>query len=82
MYNGNDKDVVTFGVGATFVTSNNVKSDNIYYLVKSVFDNFDSFTKLHPALNHLTKEAMISDGLSAPLHDGAIRYYREVGLLK
>lgn len=81
MYTGNDKAVVTFGVGATFVSSSNVKSDNIYHLVKSVFENFDSFRKLHPALNHLTKKAMVRDGLSAPLHEGAKSYYKEAGLL-
>jgi len=81
MYQGNDKDIATFGVGATFVSSTLTKPENVYQLVKSVFKNFNAFKKLHPALNNLTKEAMIKDGLSAPLHEGAKRYYTEVGLL-
>lgn len=56
MYNGNKKAVDTFGVGATFVSSTKVKSDTIYHLVKAVFENMESFTKLHPALNHLDKK--------------------------
>jgi len=82
MYRGNDKDATTFGVRATLVTSSKVSEKAIYTLVKSVFENFDAFKKLHPAFNHLTKEEMIKAGLSAPLHRGAIKYYKEAGLLK
>ncbi len=81
MYRGNDKDVKTFGVGATFVTSAKVPAEVIYQVVKAVFENFDDFKKLHPAFANLKKEEMIKDGLSAPLHEGAIRYYKEAGLL-
>lgn len=81
MYRGNDSDVQTFGVGATFVSSTDVSDDVVYTLVKSVFENFDDFTKLHPAFANLKKEEMVKDGLSAPLHDGAAKYYKEVGLL-
>ncbi len=81
MYRGNDADVKTFGVGATFVSSTNVSADVVYQVVKAVFDNFDSFRKLHPAFANLKKEEMIKDGLSAPLHDGAVKYYKEAGLM-
>ena len=81
MYRGNDADVKTFGVGATFVSSTKVSADVVYQVVKAVFDNFDSFRKLHPAFANLKKEEMIKDGLSAPLHDGAVRYYKEAGLM-
>ncbi|SEG87678.1 TAXI family TRAP transporter solute-binding subunit [Marinobacterium lutimaris] len=81
MYNGSDEDVKTFGVGATFVTSSNVDSNLVYHVVKAVFDNFDTFKKLHPAFANLKKEEMITDGLSAPLHEGAIKYYKEAGLM-
>ena len=74
-------DTATFGVGATFVSSTNTPSDTVYEVVKSVFENFDSFRKLHPAFANLQKEEMIKDGLSAPLHDGAVRYYKEAGLM-
>jgi TRAP transporter TAXI family solute receptor len=81
MYRGNPDDVKTFGVGATFVSSAAVPENVIYNVVKAVFENFDQFKKLHPAFANLKKEEMIKDGLSAPLHDGAIKYYKEAGLM-
>ena len=81
MYRGTDKDIKTFGVAATFVTSAKVSEKVIYAVVKSVFENFDAFKKLHPAFNNLSKEDMIKNGNSAPLHRGAIKYYKEAGLL-
>ena len=81
MYRGNDKDAITFGVGATFVSSANVPENVVYEVVKAVFENFDTFRKLHPAFANLKKEQMIKDGLSAPLHPGAVKYYKEAGLL-
>ncbi len=77
----NDGDVNTFGVKATFCTSANVSDDVVYAIVKEVFDNLDEFKALHPAYSVLTAENML-DGLSAPLHSGAEKYYREVGLIK
>ncbi len=79
MYKGNPDDVTTFGVGATFITSAQVSDDVVYTLVKAVFDNFEDFKALHPAFRNLKESEMISDGLSAPLHDGAVRYYKERG---
>ncbi|WP_260294515.1 TAXI family TRAP transporter solute-binding subunit [Sedimenticola hydrogenitrophicus] len=81
MYRGNDEDVQTFGVGATFVSSSNTPADTIYQVVKAVFENFEDFRKLHPAFEVLKKEEMVKDGLSAPLHDGAMKYYKEAGLM-
>jgi TRAP transporter TAXI family solute receptor len=78
MYN-NESDVSTFGVGATFVTRADVPDEVVYVVVKAVFDNFDNFKKLHPAFGNLNPEEMISDSLSAPLHDGAAKYYKERG---
>ncbi len=75
----NDKNVPTFGVKATFVSSANVSADVVYAITKEVFDNFEKFKKLHPAYAVLTKEGML-EGLSAPIHEGAMRYYKEVGL--
>ncbi len=79
MYKGTDEDITTFGVKATFVSSSDVPEDTIYQVVKAVFDNFDRFKKLHPAFANLKEEEMIKDGLSAPLHDGAAKYYKERG---
>ena len=81
MYRGNPDDVQTFGVGATFVTSTRVPEDTVYAVVKAVFEGFDQFKKLHPAFGVLQKEQMVKDGLSAPLHDGAAKYYKEAGLM-
>lgn len=81
MYNGTDEDVKTFGVGATFVSSSNVDANLVYHTVKAVFENFDTFKKLHPAFANLKKEEMVQDGLSAPLHEGALKYYKEAGLM-
>ena len=52
-YRGTDGDVTTFGVGATFITSDQVPEDVVYTLVKAVFENFDDFKKLHPAFANL-----------------------------
>lgn len=79
MYAGTDSDVETFGVKATFVTSADVPDDVVYAVVKAVFDNFDRFKGLHPAFANLKEEDMIADGLSAPLHPGAVKYYKERG---
>ncbi|MGO1118463.1 TAXI family TRAP transporter solute-binding subunit [Rhodovibrionaceae bacterium A322] len=79
MYRGNPDDVNTFGVGATFVTSSDTDEETIYQVVKAVFENFEAFKKLHPAFAHLKESEMVADGLSAPLHDGAMRYYKERG---
>lgn len=82
MYRGTDEDVATFGVGATFVTSANVSDEAVYAVVSSVFDNFDDFKKLHPAFANLTPEEMATAGLSAPLHPGAAKYYKEKGWIE
>lgn len=76
----NTEDVPTFGVKATFVTSAKVPENVVYAITKEVFDNFDTFVKLHPAYAGLTKEDMLK-GISAPFHPGAIKYFKEVGLM-
>ena len=82
MYRGNDADVDTFGVGATFVTSADVSEEAVYTVVKSVFDNFEDFKKLHPAFANLDPKEMATAGLSAPLHPGAAKYYKEQGWIE
>jgi TRAP transporter TAXI family solute receptor len=76
----NKKNVESVGVVTTFVTSENVDAGVVYAIVKEVFGQIDQFKKLHPALAHLTRENMLN-GLTAPLHDGARRYYIEAGLI-
>jgi TRAP transporter TAXI family solute receptor len=81
MYRGNDADTMTFGVGATFVTSADVSEEAVYTVVKSVMENIEDFRKLHPAFANLDPKEMASAGLSAPLHAGAAKYYKEAGLI-
>lgn len=81
MYRGTANDVKTFGVGATFVSSAGVDDEIVYVVVKAVFENLDSFKKLHPAFANLKASEMVKDGLSAPVHPGAAKYYNEAGLM-
>lgn len=82
MYPGNPDPTQTYGVLATVVSSTKTPADVVYTIVKAVFENFDDFKKLHPALANLKPENMVKDGLSAPLHEGALRYYKEKGWVK
>jgi len=82
MYPGTDADTETFGVRATFVSSSKVDVDTVYQVVAAVFDNLDRFKSLHPAFANLKAEDMVKAGLSAPLHDGAAKYFKEKGLVQ
>ena len=79
MYPGNPDDIPSWGPKATFVTSAETPDEVVYAVVTAVFDNFDSFKKLHPAFNRLKETEMITDGLTADLHPGAVKYYKERG---
>ncbi|AEI92388.1 MULTISPECIES: TAXI family TRAP transporter solute-binding subunit [Roseobacter] len=79
LYPGNDAEIASWGPKATFVADANTPDEVVYVLVKAVFENFEDFKKLHPAFGRLTEEEMIKDGLSAPLHPGAAKYYAERG---
>ncbi len=74
-----DEDVTTFGVMATFVSHASVSDDVVYEVTRAVFENLDDFKALHPAFRNLDPATMIIDALSAPLHPGAERYYKEQG---
>ena len=65
--------------GATVVASTDTDSETVYKVVRSLFENFNHFRKLHPAFAKLKEEDMITRMLSAPLHAGALRYYKERG---
>ena len=79
MYPGNPDEIASWGPKATFVTDAKTSDDVVYALVSAIFENFDDFKKLHPAFGRLTEAEMIKDGLSAPLHPGAVKYYKEKG---
>ena len=77
----NREDVLTFGVKATLFTSIKVPEKVVYAITKELFDNLKEFKKPHPAYRALSRENMM-EGLSAPIHPGALRYFREAGLVK
>lgn len=79
-YTGTPKDTVTFGARATIVTPKSMSDEIVYEVTKSVFENFNTFKRLHPSFASLTKEDMATAALSAPVHPGAAKYYKEVGL--
>ncbi|PSU23073.1 C4-dicarboxylate ABC transporter substrate-binding protein [Photobacterium phosphoreum] len=79
MYRGNPNDTVSIGGKAVLSTNADTDPEMVYQLVKSVFTNIDRFKRLHPAFAELKETDMIKTGLTAPLHDGAIRYYKERG---
>jgi len=83
LYEGseNKEDVPTFGVRACLVSSDKVADEVVYAVTKELFENLDTFRKLHPALEHLDKEAMLKGG-PIPVHPGALKYYKEAGLAK
>jgi hypothetical protein len=81
LYPGNPDVIPTYAVRGTLVAQADTDSMIVYQIVKSVFDNFDEFVSLHPALAGLDPKTMIKDGLTAPLHEGAVRYYKERGWL-
>ncbi len=74
-------DVDSIGVKATLITSEQMDEQTVYVVTKEVFENLESFKRLHPAYAVLTKKNMLN-GLSAPIHKGALKYYRETGLVK
>jgi TRAP transporter TAXI family solute receptor len=77
-YKGVDVDVETYAVTATVVTSANASEEMVYDTVKTVFDNLDELKGTHAAFRVLTPESMLK-GLAAPIHDGAMKYYKEQG---
>ena len=73
-------DIETIEVNATLLTSANVSEDVVYAFTKTVFENLDALTKYNPELNGLRNNKFL-EGLTAPIHPGALKYYQEVGLL-
>jgi TRAP transporter TAXI family solute receptor len=82
LYPNNPQATPTYGVLATVVASAKTPADTVYAVTRAVFENFEEFKKLHPALANLSPQSMVKDGLSAPLHEGAARYYKEKGWIQ
>lgn len=81
MYPGNGKDIDTFGVKAVLVASSTLDDEVVYQMVKALFENLDSFKTLHPVFATLDAKHMVHDVDVAPMHPGAIRYFKEKGLI-
>ncbi len=75
----NKENVETFGVKATFCASADVPENVVYIITREIFNNLEDFKKLHPAHGVLIKHNML-EALSAPIHPGAMKYYKEAGL--
>lgn len=82
LYEGNPQDTPTFGTQTLLVTSTEVSDALAYGVVKALFENLADFRRLHPALWTLAREVMVPSEAVMPIHPGALRYYREVGLLR
>ena len=80
LYKGTPDNVPTFGPKASLLTSADLPDEVAYQVVKAVFENLDEFKKLHPVLENVTPEEMLQ-GNTAPFHPGAVRYFKEVGLM-
>ncbi|MDF1671331.1 MAG: TAXI family TRAP transporter solute-binding subunit [Roseovarius sp.] len=81
-YVGTEEAVETFGYPVVLMASQSVPDEFVYHLVKSVFDNFEDFTRQHPAYGTMTRESSATFGAMAPYHAGAENFYREVGLIE
>lgn len=79
MYRGQTETINSYGPLATIVTSTDTDDEAVYQLTKAIFGNFERFKALHPAFANLDAQGMITNGIIAPLHDGAVRYYKERG---
>ena len=82
MYAGNSSNIETFGVKSGIVASEKTDADIVYNVTKATFENFDNFRTLHPVFSSLKKEEMVRDGNSAPMHPGALKYFKEAKLIK
>ena len=80
-YKGVEHDTPSIGVKAVLVTKDNIDEKVVYALTKTILDNFEAFKKLHPAYKTITKESLL-DGLAIPQHPGAIKAFKEAGILK
>ncbi len=81
IYSGNPDPITTFGVKATVVASAKLDASVVYSVMEAVFQDLEQFKKMHPAFGELVVDRMMKDGLSAPLHEGALRYFQEQGLM-
>jgi TRAP transporter TAXI family solute receptor len=79
LYKGVDDATPTFGLANGMVLSKDVPEDIVYNMTKAIFENLEGLKAVHPAFGRVTKESVLN-GFGAPLHPGALKYYREIGV--
>jgi len=80
-YDGQEQDVATAAVGNFLVSHDDVSEETAYLMTKLLFENLDKLAASHAAAKAIDVQKAL-DGMPVPLHPGAERYYREVGVLK
>ena len=80
-YEGQTGNVPTAYVQNFLVTHEGVPTDTVYKMTKSMFENLDHLAAAHAAAKSIRKETALV-GMPLPLHPGAEKYYREIGLIK
>jgi len=80
-YNGLDKDVRTVAVMAMLVTRADLPEDTVYNITRAMFENLDILTATHIRANDIMLDTAL-EGMTIPLHPGAQRYYREMGIIE
>ncbi|MGA0129665.1 MAG: TAXI family TRAP transporter solute-binding subunit [Burkholderiales bacterium] len=78
-YGGIDTNTATYGLGNALVINSAVPENLVYEMTKAIMTNIDKLKVVHPALGRVSKETVLN-GFAAPLHPGALRYYREIGV--
>ncbi len=81
-YDGQAEPVQTTAVKMLLLTDASMPDDVVYDLAKTFWENLDSLGKAHAVMKTVDKEMAVSDLSGIPLHPGAEKYYREIGLLK
>jgi TRAP transporter TAXI family solute receptor len=78
-YKGVSEETPTFGLANGMVLSKDVPEDVVYNMTKAIFENLDGLKAVHPAFGNVSKDTVLN-GFGAPLHPGALKYYREIGV--
>ena len=78
-YKGVDSDVQTVAVVATYIVSNDLDEKLVYEMTKALFENKAEIAQAHPKGAELDPEYSVS-GISIPIHPGALKYYKEIGV--
>ena len=80
-YEGQTADIPTLAVGNFFLTHEGVDEETVYQMTKLLFENLPELVAAHKAASAISLEGALA-GMPVPLHAGAERYYREVGIIK